>query len=379
MFRFRTVCALRASQLARFTRKPAAALSTRTRRVNHSSSALLDPATVTVFLAAALSVGLALNSLGGTKCESGRYLTANFVADAIEDVAPAVVNISCFIDGFLLAGVSSGSGFILTEDGYIVTNAHVVASATDGKVLVTTMNGKKRTGVVHSFDAQSDIALVKIDSEYSGEKYPTATLGTSGKLRNGDFVVALGSPIQLQNSCSFGIVSATARHASELGFTNNRAEYIQTDAAINNGNSGGPLVNLQGQVIGINTMKVKDAVGISFAIPSDLASQVIKQLMQYKRVIRPYVGLNMVNFVPARSAQSAPVPAPPAKKSTGWFGRGDSNTTAPQEVPKEVPVEGKRAKQRRTHMETFYDTQQVQVIVQRVVPGSPAHKCGMQT
>jgi len=230
-------------------------------------------------------------------------------------------------------------------------------SSTDGKVLVTAMNGKKRTGNIHSLDAASDIALVQLDNDYAGEKYPTVALGTSGKVRNGEFVIALGSPMQLQNSCSFGIVSATARHASELGFTNNRAEFIQTDAAINAGNSGGPLINLHGQVIGINSMKAKGADGISFAIPIDTAAQVIQQLRLHKRVIRPYVGLNMVNFLPNHSAQSQG--PKPNVESKGWWGQ-------------------KKEKVRDAVKEQLFNTQTVQVLVQSVTKDSPADKCGIQ-
>lgn len=268
-----------------------------------------------------------------------------------------------YVDGFLVGGISSGSGFIITEDGLVVTNAHVVMSSTDGKVLVTAMNGRKRTGTVHSLDTASDIALIQLDSDYAGEKYPTVALGTSGKVRNGEFVIALGSPMQLQNSCSFGIVSATARHASELGFTNNRAEFIQTDAAINAGNSGGPLINLNGQVIGINSMKAKGADGISFAIPIDTAAQVIQQLRLHKRVIRPYVGLNMVNFLPSSQgshAHGAQSPGPrPSAEAKGWWGQ-------------------KKEKVREAVKEQLFNTQAVQVLVQSVTKESPADKCGIQ-
>ena len=177
-----------------------------------------------------------------------------------------------------------------------MTNAHVVAPSTDGKVLVTMWNGRKRRGLVHSMDKLSDIALVKLADVGYDEDLPIAVLGVSGKLHIGEFVVALGSPLQLQNSITFGIVSATARHGSELGMAQNRTEFIHTDAAINVGNSGGPLVNLDGEVVGINSMKVRDSDGVSFAIPIDTAQQVIKQLLANKRVIRPYVGLRMINF-----------------------------------------------------------------------------------
>ena len=225
-------------------------------------------------------------------------LRRNFVADAADVASPAVVNIVCEVDRGWVQGASSGSGFIYSKDGYVVTNAHVVAQSKDGQVLVTMWNGRKRRGVVHSMDKLSDIALVKLADVGYDEDLPIATMGTSSKLHVGEFVVALGSPLHLQNSITFGIVSATARHGSELGMAQNRTEFIQTDAAINVGNSGGPLVNLDGEVVGINSMKVRDSDGVSFAIPIDTAQQVIKQLIANKRVIRPYVGLRMINFMP---------------------------------------------------------------------------------
>lgn len=286
-------------------------------------------------------------------------LSSSFVADAVEIAAPAVVNIMSYVDGYIVGGISSGSGFIITDDGLIVTNAHVVGSSTDGKVLVTMMNGKKRTGIVHSQDTASDIALVQLDIDFEGEKYPTVEMGNSGKVRNGEFVIALGSPMQLQNSCSLGIVSATARHASELGFTNNRAEFIQTDAAINVGNSGGPLIDLSGRVIGINSMKARGADGISFAIPIDTAVQVIQQLRLHRRVVRPYVGLNMVNFLPSHPTPQTAKPKPSGEAPKGWWGQ-------------------KKEKVREAVQEQLFNTQTVQVLVQSVTKGSPADKCGIQ-
>ena len=230
--------------------------------------------------------------------DSTSYLRRNFVAEAADIISPAVVNIVCDVNNFLVHGASSGSGFIYSKEGLIVTNAHVVSHSSDGRVIVTMWNGRKRKGVIHSMDKLSDLAVIKLtDVEYN-EDLPVATLGTSGKLHIGEFVIALGSPLQLQNSISFGIVSATARHGSELGISQNRTEYIQTDAAINAGNSGGPLVNLDGEVVGINSMKAKDSDGVSFAIPIDTAAQIIKQLVANKRVVRPYVGLRMTNFSP---------------------------------------------------------------------------------
>lgn len=264
-------------------------------------------------------------------------LSRNFVADVVEAVSPAVVNI--VVPGY--SGASSGSGFIISRDGYIVTNAHVVTVSADGNVVVTMKTGRKRPGKIHSMDVQSDLAIVKLNDVFE-DNLPTVPLGVSSKVRSGEFVIAIGSPMHLQNSASLGIVSATARHASELGISNNRSEYIQTDAAINQGNSGGPLVNLDGEVIGINTMKVKGTDGISFAIPIDIASQIIKQLLTNKRVIRPYVGLKMANMI-----------------------------MTPEGTP---PTQGFRRSRYNQHALT---TEQTKVVVLDVVKDSPAHKCGI--
>ncbi|KAF0714420.1 Aste57867_3878 [Aphanomyces stellatus] len=240
-------------------------------------------------------------------------LSRNFIADAVETAAPAVVNITLFNDHHVPS--SSGSGFIIEATGLVVTNAHVVANLNRntsitvcgftrepilvGNILaqVTLADGSKYLASVHSFDNVADLALLQLDGSPTG--LPTMAIGSSSEIRAGEWVVALGSPLSLQNSVSAGIVSATARHSSELGFSQrrNQTEYIQTDAAINMGNSGGPLVNLDGQVIGINTMKLAGGVsGISFAIPIDMAIEIIEQLRKNKTVARPYVGMQMIQF-----------------------------------------------------------------------------------
>jgi HtrA serine peptidase 2 len=198
---------------------------------------------------------------------------------------------------FGATSASSGSGFIISKDGFIVTNAHVLDKTSSNKVLVTMWNSKKRYGVIHSMDKSSDIALIKLIDVESDEDLPIAKLGVNNRPRVGEFVVALGSPLHLANSVTFGIISSTARHASELGMIKNRNEFIQTDAAINEGNSGGPLVNLNGEVIGINSMKIQGSSGISFAIPIDTAYQIIRQLQTNKKVIRPYLGMKMANYI----------------------------------------------------------------------------------
>lgn len=188
-------------------------------------------------------------------------------------------------------GVSAGSGFIVRSDGLVVTNAHVVAQS-EGNIKVNMNDGRQTSAKLVAMDRYSDIALLKLN-KVSGD-LPVAKIGSSSKLLPGDFVVALGSPLNLSNSVTAGIVSAVARHGSEIGIVQHRAEYIQTDASINVGNSGGPLVDLEGRVIGINTMKAQRADGISFAIPIDTAWQVVRQLLAHGRVARPYVGFKMV-------------------------------------------------------------------------------------
>lgn len=176
----------------------------------------------------------------------------------------------------------------------MVTNHHVVANSTGKVVDLTLWDGKQLSGYVHSTDESSDLALVKINDNQMRypETMPVSKIGSSQILRAGEFVVALGSPVFLQGSVSFGIVSAVARQGSELGL-DSRNEYIQTDAAVNVGNSGGPLVNLDGEVVGVNSLQYKGADGIAFAIPIDTVMPIISQLKQNKRVIRPYVGLKI--------------------------------------------------------------------------------------
>lgn len=224
-------------------------------------------------------------------------LGLTLVADVVEAISPAVVNIisESSNNGFF-AGASGGSGFIIRRDGFIVTNAHVIANGDADQIIVTMKSTRRRRAVVHALDTLSDLAVLRL-LDVEDEVLPVAPLGRSAKVRAGEFVIAIGSPMLLQNSASFGIVSATARHASELGISNNRSEYIQTDAAVNTGNSGGPLVNLDGEVIGINTLKVKGADGISLAIPIDVAEKIVKQLIENKRVIRPFVGLKMQDMI----------------------------------------------------------------------------------
>ena len=188
---------------------------------------------------------------------------------------------------------SMGSGFIISADGFIVTNNHVVDGADKIEVSLTIGNGmeSKQEGPYEATlvgrDARTDIALLKIKPK---TKLAYAFLGNSDMMKKGDWVLAMGNPFGLDHSVSIGIVSAKGR---EISPNENRRfdDFIQTDAAINFGNSGGPLVNLKGEVIGINTAITAQGSGIGFAIPINLAKEVIPQLKEDGSVQRGYLGV----------------------------------------------------------------------------------------
>ena len=183
-----------------------------------------------------------------------------------------------------------GSGVIVSPDGYILTNNHVVGDAT--QIRVTLMDKRQFTAKVIGKDAKTDLALIKIDAT----GLPAATLGESSKVRVGDWVLAAGNPFGFNFTVTTGIVSAEGR---ALG--GNYDDFIQTDAAINPGNSGGPLFNTRGQVIGINTAIYSSTgsyAGIGFAIPVDIARSVMDQLKEHGRVIRGYLGVEIQEVTP---------------------------------------------------------------------------------
>lgn len=221
----------------------------------------------------------------------------NFIADVVEKIAPAVVHIELYrkmIFSKREVAVASGSGFVVSEDGLIVTNAHVVANK--HRVKVELKSGATFDAKIKDVDEKADIALIKIDAPM---KLPVLLLGRSADLRPGEFVVAIGSPFSLQNTVTTGIVSTTQRGGKELGLRNSDMDYIQTDAIINYGNSGGPLVNLDGEVIGINTLKV--TAGISFAIPSDKIKQFLaeshdRQAKGRTSQKKKYIGVRMMSL-----------------------------------------------------------------------------------
>jgi serine protease Do len=191
-------------------------------------------------------------------------------------------------------GQSLGSGFVLNAEGFILTNNHVVKDATDIQVMLS--DGRQFTAAVVGKDQLTDVALIKLKNP--PKELPTVVLGSSEALRQGDFVLALGSPLGLRDTATLGIVSAKHRSGINPGGTYD--DFIQTDAAINPGNSGGPLFNLRGEVVGINTAIVRPDIGqgIGFAVPIDLAKSLLPQLREKGKVTRGYLGVQVADLTP---------------------------------------------------------------------------------
>jgi S1-C subfamily serine protease len=187
-----------------------------------------------------------------------------------------------------------GSGFIIDGSGIILTNAHVVNDA--DTVSVTLKDGRSFEGKVQGVDEVSDLAVVKLQGVKG--KLPVAPLGNSDEMQVGDWAIAVGNPVGLDNTVTLGIISTLHRPSAEVGIPNKRLDFIQTDAAINPGNSGGPLLNAQGEVVGINTAIRADAMGIGFAIPINKAKMLKDQLVRGERILHPYIGVQMTTLTP---------------------------------------------------------------------------------
>ncbi len=200
-----------------------------------------------------------------------------------------------------------GSGFIVDRDGIILTNAHVVSKA--DKVTVTLKDGRSFEGEVRGTDEVTDLAVVKINSR--GEDLPIASLGDSSKVEVGDWAIAVGNPVGLNNTVTLGIISTLYRSSAQVGIPDKRINFLQTDAAINPGNSGGPLLNAQGEVIGINTAIRADAMGIGFAIPINKAKSLQNVLAAGKKVPHPYIGVQMINLTPELARENNQDPNTP--------------------------------------------------------------------
>jgi S1-C subfamily serine protease len=193
-----------------------------------------------------------------------------------------------------------GSGFIVDANGTILTNAHVVNGA--DQVTVTLKDGRKFKAEVTGADEVTDLAVVKIQGQGNG--FPTSELGDSDKVEVGDWAIAVGNPLGLDNTVTLGIVSTLNRPSATAGIPEKRLDFIQTDAAINPGNSGGPLLNEQGEVIGINTAIRANAMGIGFAIPINKAKEITPQLARGEKVSHPYLGVQIATLTPALAQQN---------------------------------------------------------------------------
>ena len=237
---------------------------------------------------------------GNNPCFAKILLDSDTIAEIAERVSHSVVNIDCSHEvketGIkqipdIISGPESsgGSGIIIKEDGYILTNYHVVKNA--NKITVTLRDEKKYDGKLIAHDSYSDFAIVKIDAK----NLFVAKLGDTKDLRPGDWVIAIGSPLGLEHTVTHGIISALSRHVGvTFGSAQGAFKYIQTDAAINPGNSGGPLVNLKGEVIGINTFIIgRNAQNLNFAIPADYAKTVADDLILHGSIKHPYLGVKM--------------------------------------------------------------------------------------
>ncbi|ARV59207.1 peptidase S1 [Nostocales cyanobacterium HT-58-2] len=279
----------------------------------------------------------------------------NFVVAVVKKVEPAVVQINTartvrtevpeiFNDPFyrrffgqqvpvqpqerVVRGL--GSGFVINSNGQILTNAHVVNNA--DTVTVSFSNGRTVKGKVLGQDTVTDVAVVQVPAN----NLPTVEMAKSNQVQPGQWAIAIGNPLGLEETVTVGVVSATDRSISDIN-PSSRVGYIQTDAAINPGNSGGPLLNARGEVIGINTAIIRGAQGIGFAIPIDTAQRIAQQLITQGKVEHPFLGIQMIPLTPEVKQRINSLP--------------NSN----------ISVQADRG-----------------ILIVRVIPGSPADRAGLR-
>jgi Do/DeqQ family serine protease len=199
-------------------------------------------------------------------------------------------------------GTSIGSGVLITDDGYILTNNHVVAGAETGSITVGLNDKRTYPAKIVGTDPNTDLAVLKID----GVNLPSITIGNSDNLRVGDWVVAIGNPFRLRSTVTAGIVSALGRNVDIINEQMRIESFIQTDAAINRGNSGGALINEQGDLVGINTAIATENgayQGYGFAIPVNMAFKIAKDIIEFGEVQRAYLGVSILAIVQERARE----------------------------------------------------------------------------
>lgn len=208
---------------------------------------------------------------------------SNTVISAVEKVSPAVVQIITFKNGDS-KDAGGGSGFFISSEGFIVTNSHVVSEAS--KIEVRTSDGEVFVAELKGNDPSTDVAVIKV----YGKNFPSVKFGDSGKLKVGQLVVAIGNPYGFQYTVTAGVVSALGR--SMRSYAGRLIDnIIQTDASLNPGNSGGPLINSRGEVVGINTAIIASAQGLCFAVGSCTSEYVVGKLIMEGKVRRAYLGV----------------------------------------------------------------------------------------
>jgi S1-C subfamily serine protease len=216
---------------------------------------------------------------------------SQMIVDAVEKTKNAVVKINVFktVKG-KLRPAGSGSGFIFSSDGFVFTNSHVVHGAE--KIMVSLLNENEIEGIILGEDPDTDLAILKINTE----GYSVAKLGDASQLQIGQFVIAIGNPYGYQHTVTTGVVSALGRTLqTQSGKLVDNV--IQSDAALNPGNSGGPMITTDGEVIGVNTAMIQGAQGLSFSVDINTAKEIARQLIQHGKVFKAYLGVMLQEVV----------------------------------------------------------------------------------
>ena len=218
--------------------------------------------------------------------------TFKIITDAKAKVFPAVVFIKPIVESYQMGAKETkevtGSGVLISETGEVVTNFHVVEKAVSIRCLL--FDGRHRDAKIVGTDKETDLALLQLERESDSDVFPSAVLGDSGQLTEGNFVMAMGAPWGLNRSVSLGIVSCTRRYIPD---TSEYSLYVQTDASLNPGNSGGPLVDVAGEVIGINSLASMTGGDLGFAIPSETVKAIISELREHGKVQRSWSGVSL--------------------------------------------------------------------------------------